>query len=86
MRSDWICGTMISSMSFNDSFVLLKCFGLALSKKFFRKLNLGMLHSVYPPYTSCIGKNSLVYVILKVAMMACLYAALKINYSYGYNN
>ena len=84
--SDWICGTMISSMSFNDSFVLLKCFGLALSKKFFGKLYLGMLRSVFPPYMICTGKNSLVYVIPKVAVMVCLYAAPQNNYNYSHNN
>ena len=79
MRLDWTCGTMISSVSFNDSFVLLKCFGLALSKRFFEKLYLGMLRSVFPPCMSYIGKNSLVYVIPKVAVMACLHAAPKYN-------
>ena len=75
MRSDWICGTIISSMSFNDSFVLVKCFRLALSEKLFGKVCLGMLRSVFPPYMSCFGKNSLVYVIPKIVVMASLFAA-----------
>ena len=77
---------MISSMRFNDSFVLLKCFGLALSENFYRKLYLGMLPSVFPPYMSCIGKNSLVNVIAKEAVMACSYAVSKNNYNYSHNN
>ena len=60
MRLDYIWGTMISSMSFNGSFALLKCFGLALRKKFFENLSLGMLRSVFAPYMSYIGKKSLV--------------------------
>ena len=64
--------TMISSMSFNDSSVLIKCFRLALNRKLFEKLYLGTLRSVVPPYMSCIGKNLLVYVMTRVAMMACL--------------
>ena len=55
MCSDWVCDAMISSMSFNDLFVLLKCFRVALSKKLFGKLYLGMLRSVFPPYMSCTG-------------------------------
>ena len=43
------CGAMISSMSFNDSFVLLKCFRLAPNEKFCGKLYLDMLRSVFPP-------------------------------------
>ena len=64
---------MISYINFNDSFVLLKCFRLALSEKFYGKLYLGILNSVFSLYMSCIGKNSLVYVIPKVAVMDGLF-------------
>ena len=50
MRSDWICGTMISSMSFNDAYVTKM-----LSENFFGKLYLVILRSVFPPYMTYIG-------------------------------
>ena len=77
---------MISSMNFNDSFVLLKCFGLEVNKKLFGNFYQSMLPSVFPSYISCIGKISLIQVMPKVAVMACLSVASNNNDDYKLHN
>ena len=65
---------MISSKSFNDSCVLLKCFELAIKEKNNGKFKRGKLLCVFPLYISCIGKNLPEYVMPKVAVIHSLKA------------
>ena len=65
---------MISSKTFNDSCVLLKCFELALKEKDDGKFMRGKLLCVFPLYISCIGKNLPEYVMPKVAVIDSLKA------------